>query len=196
MKTYLSIDLDYWSECRTERTMLPFIEKALSLQVPTLVVKDHHWLTSHANAHPAEQLINVDYHDDIASRPCDFGEGTWASFVKWRHPCAVFEWRYPTYERGRYGRCDEEADVYNGARARTGWCWTTKRLGVKDIPWNEVVAVGIALSPDYWSHGSVFIRDRWGIVVPCYDKVLTRLLGHNDHARIKNAWGIRRVLVP
>ncbi len=185
MRTYLSIDLDYWSNHETDRSMRLFVEHALNLNVPTLLVREHHWLLKHINKHPAEHLINADHHDDIATRWDWQGfteycmdrpnEGTWASFVDWKRG-SVFEWRYPNNGKAgscRYGICDEERDVYNGQGRLTGWGWVIKRRGLVDIPWDDVIAVGIAISPSY-------LKLSWGDKsLGKYESVLTRLLGRD-----------------
>jgi hypothetical protein len=171
MATYLSIDLDYWSEKPTDRQMFPFVTKALGLGVPTLLVRDHHLLTPHANKFAqCDTLINVDFHDDIVARKVPakevkvyLEEGTWVSYVKWRGQ-ATFEWRFPASRCHvrKLGLCDygcgfmveHHRDIYGQDSHLTGWDRVTRKHGLAHIPWSDVVAVGISLSPGYLNIGA------------------------------------------
>lgn len=156
MSTYLSLDVDYWGMAGSDRHMFPFVQRVLELKKPTLVVRDHDKLLPHIDKYPCDRLINVDYHDDIVYRSAqDIGtgklpeEGTWASYVAWREN-AWFQWLHPhDKERILEGLCDPVEDVYADGSG-TGWKRVTKRRGTSTIPWDDIVAVGIALSPGYW----------------------------------------------
>lgn len=90
--TYLSVDLDYWTGHRSDRSMRRFLDRCLALKVPTMLV--WWWLTC-SRSHwcsPADKLVNVDYHDDIVERLRSIGrrhqpalnDGNWVSHVPGR----------------------------------------------------------------------------------------------------------------
>jgi hypothetical protein len=161
VSTYLSLDIDYWGNSQDDRHMFPFVQRVLALKKPTLVVRDHHHLLPHINKYTSDRLINVDYHDDIVykptqgergdSRAVELEEGTWGSFVKWREG-AWFQWMHPHVgDKFNDGLCDPLVYIYGPEDSGcTGWSRVTKRRGTSTIPWDDIIAVGIALSPTYW----------------------------------------------
>lgn len=210
MKTYLSVDLDYWQEHSTDRSMLRFVDRCLSLKVPTLLVSDHHWLIDHVNQYRADRLINVDYHDDITQRPnrdrdSDFPLdcGNWVSHVKWRRR-ASYEWRYPwarCWDDG-LGLCDAP-DLYGESRPTTGWGEVSRQRLLDDINWKSIVAVGIAISPDYSLSPDYCLADRSTTELRHYERTLRKLLrtgpsGHKHFLYLTQwVWSrIRRTVHP
>ena len=176
---YLSIDLDYWMYHETDRGLWSFVNRALSLGVPTMAVQAHHWLLSHINKHPAHRLINVDFHDDIVFRDeegCAMSDGTWVSYVKWRGK-GQFEWRYPCRDSLVRGVCEPMGDVYNGSGSKTGWSRVTKKYGLRSIPWTDVLAVGIAVSADYLGLGSYWPGQNVKETLGQYHRILPKIFG-------------------
>jgi len=153
IKTYLSIDLDYWRYRKDPQPCTTFFQQVWGLQLPIYVVMYHHHLLPHINAHDCDILINVDYHSDLADlepgRILDFNEGTWANFVDWR--CVGrFIWRYPASEclSGGTGYCHSNHNPFL-ERGVASWKCVQKRVGLWGIPWKHITAVGVSVSPDW-----------------------------------------------
>jgi hypothetical protein len=100
MKTYLSIDLDFWNYFVAFNCFIPDpwskIATLLTLNIPILVVENHDELTEHANSFGIDKLVNVDYHDDLgdgteehslscANWPLHLMNTGRISYI-WRHP--------------------------------------------------------------------------------------------------------------
>ncbi len=144
MKTYLSIDLDYFHRS-TKESCTRFFQKVWQLKLPIYVAMYHHHLLPHINASGCERLINIDHHSDLVdlnNQVLNFGEGTWANFVDWRYG-GVFIWQYP-YTGGI--SCHSNHDPFR--ESVSGWTQTRKRQGLI-IPWHAIKAVGVCLSPNY-----------------------------------------------
>jgi len=155
MKTYLSIDLDYWNGL-PRQSINAFFSRVFQLKLPIWVAPFHHQLLPHINRNPCDQLINVDYHSDIATLANNLQctEGTWANFVKWRIGGA-FTWRHPSnksHPASGYCHDIEERNPFENP-ARTGWRVCQKYAGLRGIPWSTVKAVGVSLSWN-WIEGS------------------------------------------
>ncbi len=148
MKTYLSIDLDYWHRS-TKHACTRFFQKVWQLKLPIYVAMYHHHLLPHINANEADQLLNIDHHSDLVNLDgsvLDFNEGTWGNFVDWRLS-GLFHWRYP--QTGGQD-CHVGDDPFTKSSFRVcRWGQTKKQAGVRNIPWKSIVAVGVCLSPDY-----------------------------------------------
>ena len=135
-KTYLSIDVDYWSSRHTDwdqsvREMWYMFDRVVKSGVPVTMVLDHHELLEDPNINECNKLINVDYHSDITNYFDEDGEikyieygtdayckaelncGTWVNFLPWRST-GEFLWCYPesecfsaTVRQANYGRCED-----------------------------------------------------------------------------------------
>jgi hypothetical protein len=150
VKTYLSIDLDFWNGLGW-RSIEGFFKHVFDLRLPIFVAPFHDQLLPHINQHPCNTLINVDYHSDIAdddgSLICE--EGTWANFVEWKHD-GTFIWRYsdsicPTPNEGY---CHDRINPFKHPCV-SGWGRCRKRQGWSAIPWHTIKAIGVCLSI-YW----------------------------------------------
>jgi hypothetical protein len=136
--------------------------KIFKMGIPLALVEDHDGLLEFADKSRATKLINVDYHSDYANfTEEEFVDdvpncGTWIDHVK---RLKEFEWRYPSHYacfRSRAGRCEAW-----GTRAPTLF-WGTgvsrrghsvKHLqGIKYLPYSNIVAAGVAVSPEYWNN--------------------------------------------
>jgi hypothetical protein len=130
MKTLLTVDLDYWTNCF--KTFRPsggeFLGNALNLSKESWVIQYHHHILP-LIPKGTQRIINVDFHNDIVGEsafedyedPHDgLNEGTWGNFlpksVKW------FEWYYP----------QEKACVEQGG----GLCIDENGAVCKDYPIN------------------------------------------------------------
>lgn len=165
MKTYLSIDLDYFVD---SEQCLKYIKKILKMFNPICVVY-HDELLHDINGSDCDSLINVDFHSDLADNGPDLilNEGTWANYVSFKNN-GTFTWVYPSincYMVKRYGQTyegDGRCDIKNNPFTRNcfdvcGWK-KTRRLYQKfptDKQLNNVEKVGISLSPD-WINNDIF----------------------------------------
>ena len=64
MKSYLSVDLDFWSDYKNDTANTNFFKKVCGLGIPIRVVDSHEKLLKHINSVQADMLYNVDYHSD------------------------------------------------------------------------------------------------------------------------------------
>jgi hypothetical protein len=152
MRTYLSIDLDYWHECRKA---ISFLSKVAQLDVPMIIVSHHDMLVDHINKSGCRHLINVDYHDDIVGYNKDgtlisLEEGSWVSHVRWAGS-GVYEWRHPHHShisRLINGVCDDllETNTHNNHP----WKEVIIKRGLDAIPLEQVRLVGFCVSVDWW----------------------------------------------
>lgn len=156
MNVYLSIDLDYWNGQRS-RGINRFFSRVFDLRLPIFVVPSHDQLLEHINSHPeCDCLINVDYHSDVVDRVesksqrNELTEGSWVSFVRWRNR-ASYVWRYPDEmcRSHNEGYCHLDApgkNPFENPRV-SGWREAREIRGVRGLPWDSVIAVGVSLSP-------------------------------------------------
>jgi len=149
MRTYLSIDLDYWNGLQ-RRSIDTCFGHVFQLGLPIWVAPFHHQLLPHINQCDYDTLINVDFHSDIAEQGWGQSptEGTWANFVKWRRH-GTFIWRH-----SRWGRWGGETRYCHWQRNPfkedvSGWKCVLKQEGLQGIPWHTVQAVGVSLST-FW----------------------------------------------
>ena len=150
MKTYLSIDLDYWNGC-TRKSINAFFAHVFQLRLPIWIAPLHHQLLPHINRHPCDVLINVDAHSDICDKRDDddidlsLNEGTWANFVEWQQR-GTFIWRYPgpecLYDCTGYCHCQKSPFE----ESCTDWAHVHKQQSLRRIPWDTIKAVGVTLS--------------------------------------------------
>ena len=161
MKTYLSIDLDFFNDLNNPKDAKRILETTLSraqkFKIPVIAVMNHQQLLPQVNYHFKHskcKLINVDWHSDICQTN-DLSQlncGTWISYVKKRKLCD-FLWLHPTHDNGykvEMGKCH---DYYNW---NTGTDWRNVRrqaFSAKDVPGlvkKDVCEIGLCMSPG-WS---------------------------------------------
>jgi hypothetical protein len=155
MRTYLSVDLDYWNG-RSPSEAPRFFAQVLSLRLPIVVACEHHHLLSHVNKTQCDTLINVDYHSDVvdtflAQESCPYvSDGTWVNGVLWRHR-GRYEWRCPGKKclSVHEGYCHEIGRNPFRRSELCGWRECKYRVGLGDLRWGSIVAVGVSVSP-YW----------------------------------------------
>jgi hypothetical protein len=153
MKAYLSIDLDYWSHSRNaRRSCTDFFKRVWELKLPIYVAMFHHHLLPHINASGCDTCINVDYHSDLADlhadRVLNFNEGTWGNFVDWRLD-GTFIWRFPLERclHSSTGFCHQFLDPF--LTQVSGWKVTERTLRLARMPWSNIKAIGVSVSPDW-----------------------------------------------
>jgi hypothetical protein len=162
-KTYLSVDIDYWSGNYNDSGMIPFLMSIIELGVPIKCVKYHHELTPIINANSnIQHLINIDYHSDYADIGLNdltlyhFNEGTWINYLKIA-PIGRYTWIYPNDEcYDISGRCDTDFNpfcVKKNRVERVCWKEARRRLGgkriLKKIELEDIAEIGICVSPDW-----------------------------------------------
>lgn len=101
MSSFLSIDIDFWSEPRIEPDLNTFLEQltllAAEKHTPLTAVENHHQMLEIVNNSMAKKLINIDAHSDLAATDIDFIScGTWISYVTWRQ-AGEYHWICPPY---------------------------------------------------------------------------------------------------
>lgn len=176
MKTYLSIDLDYWlSEPYVEYTQsLTRVLKSVRHVQDIIIVEDHHEILDHVNRLVPDKILHIDYHQDIAfpryaGDTVDLQCGTFLYFVENRERID-FEWWYPRKE------CAE--------RSGTGWCCDYKhprsnkarifatqrqRLGLPtSAELARVSAVGFSISRDWCNEFVDTVLSSLGSVHPAF----------------------------
>ena len=160
MSTYLSVDIDYWTHGQGQRAACTrLIHKILNLGVPTLVVLNHQEMLKDVDRSGCDRIEHVDYHSDVVDsegypgcpeKPL-FDEGSWLSFVEWRHQ-GELTWRMPSlidcYDKG-WGTCHDAHNPF--VKPVSGWRSIKKRQGWRGLPWHDIARVGIAISYYYWS---------------------------------------------
>jgi hypothetical protein len=184
MSVYLSVDLDYWGANENDKPFCTrFINRLFSLNVPILVVREHHHMLTDVNNSGCSHIEHVDYHSDLVDWPregkkftdlqydsrMNLNCGSWLSYVMWRRRGSI-RWRYPIDNCFRtpdaLGMCHTlvnpfEFDV-------SGWYKTSHQSGLSDLPWRDISKIGIAISDDYWfDEGET------------YENVLPRLIGES-----------------
>ena len=163
MKSYLSIDLDYFANdhsdfCNSEdveKHLIKFMDKVYDLNVPIYGCTYHNDILDDLNKHKVDKLYNIDYHSDVVyeSFPeIELDEGTWVNFYKYRKNC-TFEWRYPStkecFTEG-WGICDWIGDKpAPWSKAKLPYKNSIRRQGIQSIGWDSIVGVGISLSPNW-----------------------------------------------
>lgn len=176
MKTYLSIDLDYFNSELVnkpyrrpkvvEAELLQFFKKIKKLKVPVLVVVNHDELLVDVNKKVYDKIVNVDYHSDLADlteegkfifnpdgTDAELNEGTWVNFANNRKS-GIFEWRYPTsWSFHRMGRCEEVLRknffTKEGLKYHNWASVPVTTKGLDTLDFNEVEAIGICMSPGW-----------------------------------------------
>ena len=89
MKTFLSIDMDFWNDWTRVGSIYNYLDRlCFDIQksgIPMTAVMNHQQMLSLANESKARRLINIDKHSDLADTKIDrLNCGTWVSYVKWR----------------------------------------------------------------------------------------------------------------
>ncbi len=151
MKAYLSIDLDYWCQRGEPHHVRAFFQRVWKLNLPITVALHHHHLLESINRRRGlDTIINVDYHSDVAEDArgftCDLNEGTWGNFVDFQSK-GTFIWRYPNEVCLSHdtGYCHTYLNPFE--EQCTGWRSIKKKQGLARIPWHDICAVGVCLSP-------------------------------------------------
>lgn len=153
MRSYLSVDLDYWKDHNTPGAATRFFKKIMNLKVPITVFVEHEEMLSDIHkTKKLDRLYNVDYHSDIISQKDVYDEPEdydWANFVKGRTK-ADFIWCLPDYEvcyEKEEGTCHGPLPDPFKYQRKSGWKSCTIQKGINKIDWNSIERIGVCLSP-------------------------------------------------
>lgn len=105
MKTLITIDLDYWTNCykRINRDGIDLLKEIKKASGKCYSIWYHHHILDLIPAKTG-RVINIDFHNDIVGEDLDpdegddtLNEGTWGNFL----PPSVerFEWYYPNHKK-------------------------------------------------------------------------------------------------
>jgi hypothetical protein len=160
MRTYLSIDIDYWHSFgpKTLDQLKRVMQKGKDRGIPIIAVMNHQQMLREVNESNADKLINIDEHSDLTeSAVKELTCGSWVSYVRWRRS-AEYLW---VRNRSDYnGSCNWNLRGFRRCSKR-GWCigsdWgivNTENPGrgldlMKYTQW--CVGIGLCLSPDWCS---------------------------------------------
>jgi hypothetical protein len=151
MKTYLSIDIDYWN-LGTSRDLDRELNSLLRLanNIPIIAVMNHQQLLPIINTSGANHLVNIDEHSDLTA--CDVNElecGTWVSYVTWRRT-GTYLW-IRSQKGTAYGSCNGEDNSWNKGndwkKAESKYINPDNLRLVKYL--SNCVGIGICMSPNY-----------------------------------------------
>ncbi len=156
MSAAISIDLDFWGSAPYVQGVGKFVAKLLNLGLPIYCAVHHHHIIEWVNEHPCDKLINIDTHSDLSDRDPSLilNEGTWANFVEWA-PGATFEWGHPQGTVGTHNFCHGAVNPFE--TNNTNWQTVTKKRGLRNLPWGDISAVAVCVSPD-WIDNRVYIE--------------------------------------
>lgn len=167
MKSFLSLDIDYWNHCSSgdpDREFVRFIQKVPLEKFH--IFESHEQILPLINEQKYDCVYNLDSHSDI----CGFGneieeriylhlnkaeDGSWASHVEWRDS-GEYIWVVPT--RARYeghGKCepDVKLDPFRASvkKKYKSWKDVTYRIGYKSVDFHTLNEGCIVLSPAWVS---------------------------------------------
>ena len=164
MKTYLSIDLDFWNHrslTELEKVLLRVKEVVEKRELPFAIVDQHHRLVRHIDRCECERVINMDYHSDIVNKPfpCEnemsFNCGSWANFVR-KKLRKEYVWLYPKNTKMKWAYCHwpqhyRFSPFHDPSQA--GWESVRKEaVPVRSFPWDifyGLSGIGLAMSYEY-----------------------------------------------
>lgn len=131
MKTFLSIDIDFWNylthapEIALEN-LNNLYKHCRTNSVPLTAVCNHNQMLPVVNRSDTNQLINIDYHSDLTTNNVDnLNCGTWVSYVKQRKQ-SKYKWLHRSHADD--GECNGDYPIFKG-------CMTIER----EFPGNVVV---------------------------------------------------------
>ena len=136
MKTFLSIDIDFWNDIAIDGVDL-MLENINSVYktcrtngIPLSAVANHNQMLSLVDDSKTNQLINIDYHSDLATNNVDnLNCGTWVSYVKNRRT-SKYKWLH--LNDANYGDCNGSEAIFKGITQ------VEKRFYKGQVDWGEV----------------------------------------------------------
>jgi hypothetical protein len=148
MKTYLSVDIDFWFNPIEAREQLILLMRHLGKR-PITAVMNHQQMLPAVNNSGATTLINIDEHSDICERDVDcLNCGTWVSYVKWRQ-YGEYIWIRP--DAGFQNACSADPYIWNKDtdwKSALSYHIPRRKLNIVSYLHN-CVGVGLCMSPAY-----------------------------------------------
>lgn len=181
MKTFLSIDLDYFNSTSVSYT-LSFFRRLKSF--PFFCTVYHDQFITKVNELNPDVIINVDYHDDLAFMKGIVGnesyldvhkklknlklmEGTWLGCINNTKNKELI-WYTKTVAKGR---CDDLYDCWN-----TALLYRKQSIIIEDLPeidFSSVDCIGVTISPNYtYKHIINTFYQEFNIEKPSYKRKL------------------------
>lgn len=186
--------MDFWNglQCRESRIydfLCGLARDCKLTHIPLTTVANHQQMLRYVDESNATQLINYDYHSDLAGADVrQFSCGTWVSYVRLRK---MGQYRWIHRGSTEAGDCNYPKPIFeNGVRARAGlsdWNRITHAKTRAIVPrlspelMSNVVHVSVCASPSYaesWL-GKLFYRWRKEFDLPYYR-------GRRDDDRIQH----------
>jgi len=153
LSTYLSVDLDFWSQHNDTKSATRFFRRVQGLNVPvTFFIEHDEMVQDIKKVKELTPLYNVDYHSDIIAHKerGDYAEDyNWANFIPGSKK-ADYTWILPNrkcynlYE----GLCHGDGIDPFDEPEKSGWKSCTVDTMSK-INWKNIVRVGVCISPIY-----------------------------------------------
>ena len=165
MRTYLSIDIDFWNDLDAAETSLSRLLLRRG-DIPTLSVMNHQQLLQDVDESDADRLVNVDEHSDLTDTTVNIFEcGSWISYVRWRKRG---EYLWIRNQRGTiHGSCNRYRGYWD---AGSDWGETRGIFRRQEIDLclylQECVGIGLCLSPSFCVCGA---EDLFKMLVKMFD---------------------------
>jgi hypothetical protein len=100
MKTLITVDLDYWTNCykRTNKEGIKLLQEIRKACDKSYLIWHHQDILDIIPPR-TERIINIDFHNDIVGEDIsdideDLNEGTWGNYLP--RSVKLFEWFYPS----------------------------------------------------------------------------------------------------
>jgi len=185
MRTYLSIDLDYFhcagftpiDEDLVNKRFDVFIDWIVSLNMKPKFVESHEQLLDHINETSPDKILHIDTHSDIAftdprGNSPKLNDGTFMFFVEGKRNIE-YEWRLPDRVhciRNKAGICDCEGwPTVKMRKQDSGWKKLSYKAGLSGIKNHEIASIGFAFSPE-WTHFNKFEESSLSKLVSMMDE--------------------------
>jgi hypothetical protein len=171
MKTYLSIDVDFWSDAVSAYDKLErLLQLARKRSIPVTAVMNHQQLLPHVNESKARRLVNVDMHSDFGdpTETYTLECGTWVSYVRWRKEGEYLWVRSLSISEGN-------CNSYQRWNSGTDWKRTKTIRRSQRQPLTgylrAAVGMGICLSPGF---ASACVREATRMLIKQYEVPYTK----------------------
>lgn len=168
MKTFLSIDIDYWNNIEhslnKDNPLQPKVtaltdflqeltDKARERNIPISAVMNHQQMLPKVNRSEARTVINIDTHSDfVDTTVTELNCGTWLAYVHWRHEGNYF-WIHAS--SADEGECNGDAIIFSDRGPTRGLSdWFTydhqrRETPIVDELLKECIEICVCSSPAY-----------------------------------------------
>lgn len=210
MKTFLSVDIDYWNnygntasdEDARKGAMVDYLTeltiKAKEKTIPISAVMNHQQMLRVVNQSEARRIINLDTHSDfVDNRVEELNCGTWFAYVNWRQR-GEYLWVHGNVSED--GECNGNYPIFEDDKKTNRYSdWGSYEHSRAPIPpsVNEVLAdccdVCVCSSPAYSMSGLVPLFHDWRKLFGIPYK---RGLAMENHGRSMTPPGVKDYLGP